>query len=119
MELTAAEIRQAVRAALAEDIGRGDATTLATIPAHAKSGAAMTAREPLIVAGIQFAELAFRELSAKIQIKKCVSDGQRVKAGEMFLKISGPTRAILSAERVALNFVQRLSGVATADRAVC
>ena len=58
MKLTAAEIRHAVRAALAEDIGGGDATTLATVPANAKSVALMRAREPLTVAGIQFAELA-------------------------------------------------------------
>ena len=114
MELTAAEIRRAVRAALAEDLGSGDATTLATVPASAKSVALMRAREPLTVAGIQFAEIAFRELSPKIKIKKLVRDGQKVAAGKTLLKISGSARAILSAERVALNFVQRLSGVATA-----
>ena len=114
MELTAAETRRAVRAALAEDLGSGDATTLATVPVSAKSVALMNAREPLTVAGLQFAEVAFRELSPKIQIKKLSRDGQRVKAGAPLLKISGSSRAILSAERVALNFVQRLSGVATA-----
>lgn len=114
MELTLAEIRRAVHSALAEDLGDGDVTTLATVPASAKSVALMNAREPLVVAGIQFAELAFRELSPKIQIKKFARDGQRVKAGAPLLKISGSSRAILSAERVALNFVQRLSGVATA-----
>jgi len=114
VELTAAEIRRAVRAALAEDLGGGDATTQATVPPGAKSVALMRAREPLTVAGIQFAEIAFRELSPKIKIKKLVRDGRRVKAGGTLLKISGSSRAILSAERVALNFVQRLSGVATA-----
>ncbi len=114
MELTPVEIRRAVRAALAEDLGSGDVTTLATVPATARSVALMNAREPLAVAGLQFAALAFRELSPKIQIKEFVRDGQGMKAGDSLLKISGPTRAILSAERVALNFVQRLSGVATA-----
>jgi nicotinate-nucleotide pyrophosphorylase (carboxylating) len=114
MELTLAEIRRAVCSVLAEDLGDGDVTTLATVPAKAKSVALMNAREPLVVAGIQFAELAFCELSPKIQIKKFVRDGQRVKAGAPLLKISGSSRALLSAERVALNFVQRLSGVATA-----
>ena len=113
MELTAAEIRRAVRAALAEDLGGGDATTLATVPANAKSVALMRAREPLTVAGIRFAEIAFRELSPKIKIQKLARDGQKVAAGKALLKISGPARAMLSAERVALNFVQRLSGVAT------
>jgi nicotinate-nucleotide pyrophosphorylase (carboxylating) len=114
VELSAAEIRQAVRAALAEDIGGGDATTLATVPANATANAVMRAREPLVVAGIQFAETAFRELSSKIKIHKLFHDGQRANHGETLLKISGSARAILSAERVALNFVQRLSGVATA-----
>ena len=114
MEVTHHEIRRAVRAALAEDLGSGDATTLATIPASAKSVALMNARERLTVAGISFAEFAFRELSPGIQIKKIARDGQRVRAGAALLKISGSSRAILSAERVALNFVQRLSGVATA-----
>jgi nicotinate-nucleotide pyrophosphorylase (carboxylating) len=78
----------------------------------------MNAREPLVVAGIQFAEIAFHEVAARyagsITIKKLARDGQRVKAGEPLLKISGSSRVILSAERVALNFIQRLSGVATA-----
>ncbi len=114
VELTLAEIRRAVRAALAEDLGSGDVTTLATVPARAQSVARMNAREPLTVAGIQFAEIAFRELAPKIKIQKLARDGQKVAAGTMLLKISGPSRALLSAERVALNFVQRLSGAATA-----
>ncbi len=113
MELTTAEIRRAVRAALAEDIGNGDATTLAIVPPNLTARAVMRAREPLVVAGLGFAVAAFRELSPKIKIKKVTRDGQRVKAGATLLKVSGPARAILSAERVALNFVQRLSGVAT------
>ena len=114
VKLAIAEIRHAVRAALAEDLGSGDVTTLATVPVGAKSVALMNAREPLVVAGIQFAEIVFRELSPKIKIKNFVRDGQKVAAGKTLLKISGSSRAILSAERVALNFVQRFSGVATA-----
>ena len=114
MELTTDEIQRAVRAALAEDIGSGDATTLATVPPNLAARAVMRAREPLVVAGLDFAEAAFRELSPKVEIKKTPRDGRRVKAGATLLQISGPARAILSAERVALNFVQRLSGVATA-----
>ncbi len=113
VELSAAEIRQAVRAALAEDIGIGDATTLATVPETATARAVMRAREPLVLAGLDFAEAAFRELSPKIKIQRKIRDGRRTKAGATLLKISGPARAILSAERVALNFVQWLSGVAT------
>jgi nicotinate-nucleotide pyrophosphorylase (carboxylating) len=113
VELSAAEIRRAVRVALAEDLGRGDVTTLATIPPTARSVAFMNAREPVVVAGLRFAEAAFRQLSPRIKIKKLAHDGQRVKAGAPLLKISGSARAVLSAERVALNFIQRLSGVAT------
>ena len=113
MELTAAEIHAAVRAALAEDIGSGDATTLATVPADAQLTAAMVAREPLVLAGLAFAEAAFRELAPTLSITYLARDGEPCRAGQTLLHVSGPARAILTAERVALNFVQRLSGVAT------
>ena len=93
------EIRRAVLAALAEDIGSGDVTTLATVPESAKARAVMRAREPLVVAGLDFAEAAFHELSPVVQIERLAKDGRRVNADEILLKISGPTRAILSAER--------------------
>lgn len=104
---------RAVKAALAEDIGAGDVTTLATVPEKSISQARMVAREPLVLAGIEFAEAAFRELSPSIKIERLAEDGNRATAGQTFLNIEGSTHAILSAERVALNFVQRLSGVAT------
>ena len=113
MKLSAAEIRHGVQAALAEDIGSGDVTTLAIVPEAATAKVVLRAREPLVVAGLDFAEAAFRELSAAVKTKRLAKDGQRVKAGANLLTISGPARAILSAERVALNFVQRLSGIAT------
>jgi nicotinate-nucleotide pyrophosphorylase (carboxylating) len=113
VELSAPEIRQAVQNALAEDIGGGDATTLATVPETAVVRAAMRAREPLVVAGLAFAEVAFTELSTAMEIERLVQDGQPLKADEILLNLAGPARAILTAERVALNFVQRLSGIAT------
>jgi nicotinate-nucleotide pyrophosphorylase (carboxylating) len=141
MELSAAEIRRAVQAALAEDIGSGDVTTLATVPETAAARAVMQAREPLVVAGLDIAEAAFREVLSffprrgelrespksktksrrrktppceeMMQIERLVQDGQAVKAGDILLNLAGPARAMLSAERVALNFVQRLSGIAT------
>jgi nicotinate-nucleotide pyrophosphorylase (carboxylating) len=113
VELSTAEIRQAVQLALAEDLGNGDATTLAIVPEAAGAKAVMRAREPLVVAGIAFAEIAFVELSSSVKIERLVRDGQHVNAGEILLRVSGLARAILSAERVALNFVQRLSGIAT------
>jgi nicotinate-nucleotide pyrophosphorylase (carboxylating) len=111
--LSANELARAVQAALAEDLGSGDITTLATVPADARSSAVLRAREPLVVAGLAFAEAAFRQLDAALHLELSAADGQRAAAGEILLRISGPARPILSAERVALNFVQRLSGIAT------
>ncbi len=107
------EIRTAVRLALAEDVGAGDATTLATVPESLAATAIMRAREPLVVAGLALAEAAFQELSAAVRFEKTARDGQRVSDGGILMKIPGPARALLSAERVALNFIQRLSGIAT------
>jgi nicotinate-nucleotide pyrophosphorylase (carboxylating) len=112
-QLSPEEIRSAVRAALAEDIGAGDVTTLATVPAEARAAAVMQAREPLVLAGIAFAEAAFAELSSEVRIQRGLQDGQRAVAGKVLLQAQGPAQALLTAERVALNFVQRLSGVAT------
>jgi nicotinate-nucleotide pyrophosphorylase (carboxylating) len=104
---------QMVRAALAEDVGSGDVTTLATVPADAVGTAVMVARELLVVCGLPIAEAVFREVSAGLNLAPAAADGQRVAKGQALLNIRGPARAILTAERVALNFVQRLSGVAT------
>jgi len=107
------EIRRAVQAALAEDLGAGDVTSLATIPETTTAKAVMRAREPLCPAGLAFAEFAFKELSPTVSVQRLMADGQAAKAGVDLLHVKGPARAILAAERVALNFVQRLSGVAT------
>ena len=113
LTLSEREIRAAVRQALAEDLGSGDATTLATVPARARAIAVMVAREPMVVAGLAFAAAAFRELGPRIRLRCEVRDGQHVRNRRTLLRAEGPARALLSAERVALNFVQRLSGVAT------
>lgn len=111
--LTNEEIRRAVQLALEEDLGSGDVTTLATVPESAMAKAVVKARENLVPAGLAFAETAFQQLSPTIKIAKLVADGQPVTAGQDLMRVEGPARAILSAERVALNFTQRLSGVAT------
>ncbi len=111
--LSADEIRRHVQAALAEDIGSGDVTTLATVPENITARAAMVAREPLTLAGLSLAEAAFKELSPAIEFERLVADGQAVARGAVLARIHGSARAILTAERVALNFTQRLSGVAT------
>jgi len=112
-QLSGEEIRRAVKLALEEDIGSGDVTTLATMPEHARGSATMAAREHMVVAGLALAVAAFTERSDEIQIEQFVPDGQHVGPKERLMRVYGPVRAILSAERVALNFVQRLSGIAT------
>jgi nicotinate-nucleotide pyrophosphorylase (carboxylating) len=111
--LNSEEIEQMVRVALTEDVGLGDVTTLALVPAKAKAKAVMRAREPLVLAGLAMAEAAFRGLPGKVSFQHGAEDGQRVAAGQTVLSVSGPARTLLIAERVALNFVQRLSGIAT------
>jgi nicotinate-nucleotide pyrophosphorylase (carboxylating) len=111
--LTGEEIRRAVQLALAEDIGSGDVTTLATVPETLQATAHMVAREALVVCGLGFATIAFQELAPEVDLSYKTEDGQSLAAGAALLTVSGPARALLSAERVALNFVQRLSGVAT------
>ena len=111
--LDVSEVRQAVRLALAEDIGAGDATTLATVPEAAIASAAIRAREPLVVSGLALADSAFQAISPSVRVVRVTSDGEHVLAGKNLMTLTGPARALLSAERVALNFLQRLSGIAT------
>jgi nicotinate-nucleotide pyrophosphorylase (carboxylating) len=111
--LSSEEIRRLVTLALDEDIGTGDVTSLATVPEATTAKAVMRAREPLVVAGLALAEAAFRERSAQLQITRAAEDGQRIAEGKPLLHIAGSAHALLSTERVALNFVQRLSGIAT------
>ena len=113
MSLTPDLVFSTVRAALEEDIGTGDVTTLATVPETARAIAIMRAREILVPAGLDFAEAAFRALSTETQVTRMAQEGARVAAGMALMQVAGPARSLLSAERVALNFVQRLSGIAT------
>ncbi|MBI1840431.1 MAG: carboxylating nicotinate-nucleotide diphosphorylase [Verrucomicrobia bacterium] len=113
MALSGDELRQWVRIALSEDVGVGDVTTQALVPPQAMTTAVMVAREPLTVAGLELAELTFHECARAVQVVRHSTDGEAVEKGRLLLKITGPAAPILTAERVALNFVQRLSGVAT------
>jgi nicotinate-nucleotide pyrophosphorylase (carboxylating) len=108
-----------VRAALIEDLGRaGDITTDAVIPATARMSGAIVARQPGIVAGTDAAALAFAILEPSIVVTVERPDGSSVEAGDAVIRLDGPARAILSAERVALNLLCRLSGIATATAAL-
>jgi nicotinate-nucleotide pyrophosphorylase (carboxylating) len=106
-------VQRVVALALAEDLGSGDVTTLATIAPEAGCEAHLRAREAGIVAGLPVAVEAFRQLDGDLQFDVNRRDGDRIEAGETLLVIRGAARAVLMAERVALNFCQRLSGIAT------
>jgi len=107
-------IEDVIDRTLAEDLGRaGDITTLATIPASARTRAVIAARERGVIAGNDLAIAAFRRLDQSIRFDTHVADGVSVSKGDVALAIEGPARAILSAERTALNFVGRLSGIAS------
>ncbi|MBA3730092.1 MAG: nicotinate-nucleotide diphosphorylase (carboxylating), partial [Sphingomonas sp.] len=111
------ETAEFVARVLAEDFGAGgDVTSQATIDPAARFVATMNCREPIVVAGIDLAEAFFRALDGKVEVERCVSDGQKVAAGAVLLRIAGNARAMLAAERSALNTLQHLSGIAMLTR---
>ncbi len=106
-----------VRETLAEDLGPGsDVTSEAVIPAQARFTGVMDSRDAIVAAGLPIAEAFFRALDADVAIQRLVEDGDSVPAGTDLLRLSGRARALLTAERSALNLVQHLSGVATLTR---
>ena len=109
-------IHSFVRAALAEDIGAGDITTESAIPVEEQSEAVILAKEPCVVAGLPVAVAVFTELDPDTSANCLVQDGDVVKAGTTVCRLRGSARAILTGERTALNFLQRLSGIATVTR---
>lgn len=102
-----------VRAALAEDIGRGDVTTAATVPAAARARGTLLAKTPLVVAGLDVAIEAFRQMDPDVMVEIGWADGAHVQAQDIIATITGRARALVTAERTALNVLQRLGGVAT------
>ena len=106
-------VEAVVRAALAEDLPWGDLTSTALIPPHTRATAFLTAREPGVFCGGAVIEAAFRALDPQAEVLLLVKDGDRFDAGGLLAEVSGNARAVLGAERVALNLVQRLSGIAT------
>jgi nicotinate-nucleotide pyrophosphorylase (carboxylating) len=105
--------RDIVQRALAEDLGSGDATSRATIPEATRARGAIVAKTPLVLAGLAVAEETFRQIDPSTVFEVRWGDGSHVEAGETIAIVSGPARALLAAERTALNFLQRLSGIAT------
>jgi len=110
------EIDRIVERALAEDLGTGDVTSSAVIPAAARLAAVAAAREPLVLAGLAVAEAVFRRLAPDCRIAARAEDGDALGVGDIVAEIAGPARGLLSAERTALNILQHLSGIATLTR---
>jgi nicotinate-nucleotide pyrophosphorylase (carboxylating) len=110
-------IRNAVEQALAEDLGgRGDLTTDATVTASARARATFGARKAGVIAGLDVAEAAFHALDGNAIFERVVDDGDAVAAGTVVARVSGPARVLLTGERVALNFLCHMSGIATLTR---
>ena len=110
-------IRPAVDAALAEDRATADVTTLSTVPLHLTGSAAFVAKEPGVLSGLAVAEDVFWCLDESVVLRRVVQDGDRFAPGDTLAVAEGPVRALLQGERVALNFLQRMTGTATLTRA--
>lgn len=116
MTLDHETVRRAVRAALIEDVGEGDVTTEATVPSEAEGLAELLAKQRLTIAGLEVARETFVTLDAGVVWDAAARDGDLVDVGVVLARIRGRARGLLTGERVALNFLQRLSGVATLTR---
>jgi len=108
---------QQIGAFLAEDLGRGDITTQSTVTRNAHARGRFLAKEPLVIAGLEAAEAVFSTLDSQQQLEAFFSDGDEVEAGKVIARTNGFADVLLAGERVALNLLQRLSGIATTTRA--
>jgi len=115
--LNRALLQDLCRSALAEDVGSGDATTLAIVPAELDVTARIVARQACVCAGLPVAEAVFSELDPGLVFEARVNEGERCGARCILAQLSGKARAVLTGERTALNFLQRLAGIATLTRA--
>lgn len=115
MKLSSENVRSVVRAALAEDVGAGDVTTESAVPSELRAKAVILAKEPCVVAGLPLVEAVFAELG-NVETISIVAEGTVVAAGSVVCRLAGAARAMLTGERTALNFLQRLSGIATLTR---
>lgn len=118
MELNVLQVEGIIRQALSEDIGSGDVTTNTIIPKEATTEAIIYAKEDGVVAGLPVVELVFSLVDPLIKCERMLEEGTDVTQGQELIKLKGPARGILTGERVALNFLQRLSGIATKTRKI-
>ena len=114
--LSADELRALVERALAEDLGRGDVTTQLTIPPALKARGELIAQQDLVLAGLPVAEAVFKTLDPSIEFERLAEDGAAVAARTRLARVTGKAATLLAGERVALNFLQRLCGIATMTR---
>jgi nicotinate-nucleotide pyrophosphorylase (carboxylating) len=106
-------INQFIKNAIAEDLGDGDHTSLSTIPANAQGKAKLLIKEDGIIAGVELAQEIFKQVDPNLQVEVFINDGAAVKYGDIALTVSGSSQSILLAERLVLNCMQRMSGIAT------
>jgi nicotinate-nucleotide pyrophosphorylase (carboxylating) len=109
-------IQEIIHQALAEDLGSGDHTSLATIPERSTGSSRLLIKEKGIVAGVEMAREVFRQVDSSLQFSQLIADGSEVNPGDVVFIVTGSSRSILAGERLALNFMQRMSGIATATR---
>jgi len=106
-------VKALIKAALKEDVGSGDATSIALVPEAAMSRAVLIAKSKCVVSGTGIAEAVFKQVDKRVKCAVRIKDGAPAKPSQTIMTISGSTRAILTAERTALNFMQRMTGIAT------
>ncbi len=107
------DLRDYIRLALSEDVGDGDHTSLSTIPSDAHNRAKLLVKEDGIVAGVAVSKIIFEEVDPLMEVEILILDGQSIKKGDIVLTVSGRAQSILKAERLVLNTIQRMSGIAT------
>jgi len=117
LDIDPERVRRIVRLAVEEDVGARDATTEATVDADARATGVFVAKQPLLIAGLDVALEVFRVVDPEIEWETRAREGDRFDAGNAIASVTGPARGILTGERVALNFLQRMSGIATLTRA--
>ncbi|MCU0339837.1 MAG: carboxylating nicotinate-nucleotide diphosphorylase [Spirosomaceae bacterium] len=112
------DIRDYIRLALSEDVGDGDHTSLSTIPRDAERRARLLVKEDGIVAGVEVAKIIFEEVDPLLEVEVFIQDGQAIQKGDIVLHVAGDAQSILKAERLVLNTMQRMSGIATYTRSM-
>lgn len=117
--ITPEAIQSFVRSALSEDIGEGDHSTLGAVPENKTAAARLLVKDQGIIAGLEIASVIFAHVDSTLKVKFFKKDGDEINAGDIAFIVEGPARAILSAERLVLNCLQRMSGIATYTQRLC